>query len=232
MRSLLVTVFVLTGLSCFKGVAQGHVATAIVRETMLEFEGKSTFVKLWWIPTAFWELTWPIPDDPETQAYRIHVLEELAHLYLFAMVGSTGKALDAKECSATLSTTHALHSIPVGSLDTLVRRFIERARPMLVNTMGFPENEVQLAVFTSSGKSENSLRPAVLEETGQLTLAYRNETYSWAVPPMAMRPALFCPVDGNVLEPGWRFCPWHGVELQSLGDVDQGNRQGSQAGQE
>lgn len=53
-------------------------------------------------------------------------------------------------------------------------------------------------------------------DKGSFSLLVDVQEFEWQLPISELIPKKKCPVDDKMLNGTWKYCPWHGVELQSM----------------
>jgi len=103
-------------------------------------------------------------------------------------------------------------SLPPLDVGPDARNLLAMLQPMLANMMGPMGQNLHFLVFP--GLDDAGRRIADASAEGQFAVRVGDEEFRWRLPLGSLLPPKFCPVDGERLNGAWKFCPWHGVELQ------------------
>ena len=70
---------------------------------------------------------------------------------------------------------------------------------------------VHFYAFSATDNAGNRIADARKEETFSVTLTGRE--YKWRLPLGSLLPPKKCPLDGEILNGAYKYCPWHGAKL-------------------
>jgi hypothetical protein len=174
-----------------------------------------------WLPAEFWAFSVSMGGGTDEEVEE--VLEVLSPYTLFLVTdgtigvfgGVTNKSTDELVASVTLVSPDGALVRPLADseLSADMGSFVRNVVPLfLTELMGnFAENYVAV-VFP--GETITSGRLADSTVDGSVTLNVGERSFRWRTPIGGLVPPKYCPVDGERLSGGWRYCPWHGAELE------------------
>ena len=211
--------------------AQEHTVdiNALIAETQKALQEANEVTMVWWMPEEFWYYS--LTADPNLTAAGVEELLALFRPYHIMMVadgvvGPVGGITYQSEAQvrAELRLVNVAETryepLPLSELNTDLVNFLAAMRPLLANALGETGQNMHFFVFPAfTDDGDRFGRP---DEEGRLTVELGTSAFSWRLPLSALLPPKYCPVDGERLDGAWRYCPWHGVELQ-LEPPDAGN---------
>lgn len=176
---------------------------------------------VWWIPEEFWQVSFEQnPNITEAQAelyinfLRPYVLIVVAD----GKVGSFGGFIYKSEAFIRNSIRIIdSQGISYGPLDNAkinfgTKNFLSMIKPVFIKMLGPMGPNMHFFLFPSNSKTDQSI--AVAKSDGFFSVNLGEREYKWRLPLGSLVPPKICPVDGEEMSGGWKFCPWHGVELK------------------
>jgi len=195
----------------FSGKAQVDLPRLLLDETLRIPLGKSSFQAIWCIPVEFWQQTWPEGLGEKEQLFRQQTLLRLRDYVLIAAVPTVNAQFSLENLKLTIKGSGTIPRVPFLSLNEDLQVFLDRIRPMVANVLEVPPDKVSLLLFV--------IPELHMQKSGtsyEAIVRYLEESFEWNYPPTAVLTPGQCPVDGKVLSPGWKFCPWHGNALSPV----------------
>ena len=100
----------------------------------------------------------------------------------------------------------------LGRLQAIVEK--RNSMPILANALLEASDGCLHLAATDLEVGVRGSHPAEVPKEGSLTVEVGTLAFSWRLPLSSLLPPKYCPVDGEKLNGAWRYCPWHGVDLQ------------------
>ena len=221
-RAKLLTALLLSCLFAPAAAAQpGRVDTdALVNETQKFHPSQDRLTVVWWIPKEFWEVTFA-QDGSVPKAEAEAFMKNVSPYLIFGVVdgrfepsaGATFKSeAEIRGALQLLDAQGAAHR-PIANekVDADVRNLLALMKPVLSNVMGKTGENLHFFLFPTADAAGRKVADANRE--GTLTVKLGAEAFKWRLPLASLLPPKVCPVDGEQMSGGWKFCPWHGDRL-------------------
>jgi hypothetical protein len=93
-----------------------------------------------------------------------------------------------------------------------VASFLESLRPSMASMAGAFGEGCHFFMFPA--RSSDGGRIADPRESGNFSVRVGDRSFSWRLPLGSVLPPKRCPVDGQMLNGAWDYCPWHGERLE------------------
>ncbi len=175
---------------------------------------------VWWIPIEFWEMT--LDNDPSISASEKKEFLDLLRPYtIIAAVdgkmgtfgGVTYKSEEELRLGMKLTGNDGKTYSPLLSsqLNSDVRTLISLFQPILKNIMGNLGENLHFFVFKDETDRGRAFDP---HKNGAVSLEMAGEFYEWKTPFSSLMPKKKCPVDGEIMNGNWNYCPIHGSALK------------------
>ena len=227
-RAKLLTALLLSCLFASAAAAQpGRIDTdALVNETQKFHPAQDRLTVVWWIPNEFWEVTFAqdasVPKA-EAEAFMKNVRPYLIFGVVDGRFGPSGDATFKSEAEIRgvlqiVDAQGAAHRpIAHEKVDAEVRNLLALMKPVLSNIMGKTGENLHFFIFHPADAAGRKIADANKE--GTLTVKLGADAFKWRLPLASLLPTKVCPVDGEQMSGGWKFCPWHGERLAPRPDA-------------
>jgi hypothetical protein len=196
-----------------------------IRETQISQSSSGTMRIGWYIPFELWEVI--IDMGASTSERDKNELKEILRPYTFfalahgelANVDNISRmdfAYQSKEeMVKTLTLTGndgKIHSpLDENDLDYQVQSVLELFTPIFSKMMGNLGENFHFFVFTDRrGSLPRVANPLIV---GQIVFQTSGITYSYKTPFASLIPKKECPVDQEIMNGNWKYCPYHGEML-------------------
>ena len=222
---LAVIAIVLIGLS---GQSQTHQVdlNEFIKDTQKNITNGETLKMTWWIPVEFWKVS--LDSDPNvTKSQRDEIVDLLDDFVIFAVVegkfgpfgGVTYESYeDVKKNLSLIGQNYKTYKpLDDRELDSDVKGLLSVFKPMLKNMIGEMGENMHFFVFKDIVSKKRIADPLV---DGEVVLNSMGDEYSWSTPLGALLPPKKCPEDGEPMSGGWKYCPYHGKELEEMTETD------------
>lgn len=221
--SCIASAFVVAALVAPPAVGQDRATAerleALNQETRKQLNGSGVADFVWWLPTDWWRLalsgneTVPEPFLQRTEAALAdYTLVLIAH-------GDAGPDSltwtdeSALRADVTLLDRHGEAYPPIATelVAADARAAVEAIRPSFATLLGPAGRNFHFFFFPATTDTGTTIADPRLP--GEISVRVVDQRYRWRLPLGALLPEKRCPVDGERLNGGWLFCPWHGDRL-------------------
>ena len=194
----------------------------LTEETQQLSESPDNLKLVWWIPVEFWKAVFAEDESvPKEQSDEIIEVfsQYTAMAILDGKIGPFGdvdyKSKDEIYNNLELVDKNNVSYIPLvdSEIDSRTQSILSFMKPVLGNMLGKLGDNMHFFLFQ---KKENPLVSIIhpkLEETFSVKLS--GEEFHWKLPLGSLLKPKKCPVDGEMMNGSWKYCPHHGKELQS-----------------
>jgi hypothetical protein len=196
-------------------------ANALIQETQKMSLKPDEMSMVWWIPEEFWQVSFE--QNPNIKAAQAELYINFLRPYMLiavadSKVGSFGTFIYKSETfirnSIRIIDSQGISYGPLSDekINYGTKNFLSMMKPVFVNMLGPMGPNMHFFLFPS--KSETGQSIAVAKSNGFFSVKLGEKEYTWRLPLGSLVPPKICPVDGEELSGGWKFCPWHGAELK------------------
>jgi hypothetical protein len=193
---------------------------ALTEETQKSHPDPDRMALVWWIPEEFWEAT--LAQDPATSKAQAEAFLKTVRPYLIfgvvdgkmgAFGGVTYKSEATIRSTIEVVDARGAAHLPIAheKVDADTRNLLAMMRPVLSNVIGKTGENLHFVLFPATDAAGRRIADANAE--GMLTLKLGADVFKWRLPLASLLPPKVCPVDGEQMSGGWKFCPWHGERL-------------------
>lgn len=180
---------------------------------------------VWWMPEEFWRASNEGSGFTEQQVDEmIAVLNQYTFVTVVdGTIGPFGGVSYVAEPdlrrSVLLLDANGTAYPPLHDkdIDPDTRNMVSFLGPMWAQMLGEMGQHTVLLVFPATDDEGNRIADATGE--GRFSIKVGEELFSWRLPLGSLVPQKMCPVDGELMNGAWRYCPWHGVELVDVVDT-------------
>ena len=201
--------------------ATAETLEALNQETRQQLNGAGVADFVWWLPTDWWRLT--LSGNETIPAEFLQRTEAALAQYTLVLIahGDAGPgnltwadetALRA-EVSLIDERGQAHPPIVTEEVTADARAAVDAIRPSFATLLGPAGRNFHFFFFPATNDAGTAIAdPRV---PGEISVRVVDERYRWRLPLGSLLPQKRCPVDGERLNGGWQFCPWHGDRLVS-----------------
>ena len=212
----------LSGPAWAQGSALVVDADKLATELQQSTSGKQDLNLVWWIPEAYWRAILVQEKVPKENAAELSaILRPYTVVAVFdGTISQTGgttfrseaelrrtmRVIDANGVEYSVLEKDKIGPGAAGLLDII--------RPMLSNALGKLGANFHFLVFPGlNAKGEPIADPS---RSGSLRIRVeKGRELTWQLPLPSLVAPKKCPIDGQVMNGTWNYCPWHGAELKS-----------------
>lgn len=196
-------------------------ANALIQETQKMILNPDEMTMVWWIPEEFWQVSFaqnPNIEKAEAELYMDYLRPYTLIVVAHGKIGSFGwivyKAETFIRNNIRMIDSQGIRYPPVDDekIKYGAKYFLSMMKPVFEKMLGSMGPNMHFFLFPSKDKSGQSI--AAAKNNGFFSVKLDEREYKWRLPLGALVPPKTCPVDGEELSGGWKFCPWHGVELK------------------
>ncbi|GAA4280384.1 hypothetical protein [Gaetbulibacter aestuarii] len=224
MKKQITLLFTLGLLTCSMAISQEVNFEKFINEIQKTNSEAGEINLTWWIPKEFWEVTFK--REKTMQEDQIEELLEILDPYvIFAVVdgevgpfgGLTYTPSDsiAKTIKIIDTDNVVYRPIETNNLNPNIQNLLSAFKPILKNMMGQLGENMNFYVFSDRKDSNERLADPLTK--GQIQLAYCKKNFIWKFPIGSLLPLKTCPVDNELLNGSWNYCPFHGEALITKG---------------
>lgn len=194
------------------------VFSEVMEELWLETPDENAITSVWWVPTEYWQPNLQDMSAQEAKEFR-DVLDDYTMLIVIdgeigVFGGTTFTPPSQLRGMVSLQDEAGGRYEPFSEedIDANALIFISMMRPVFEGMLG-PMGE-NMALLLFPGESPEGRRIADPLAEGQFVVQVGERHFEWQTPLGSFLPPKFCPVDGKRLNGAWKYCPWHGEDLQ------------------
>ena len=196
-------------------------ANALIQETQKMVLNPDEMTMVWWIPEEFWQVS--LAQNPNIEKAQAELYMDYLRPYTLIVVahgkiGSFGLIIYKTETqirnSIRIIDSRGMSYSPVADekIKYGAKYFLSMMKPVFESMLGSMGPNMHFFLFPSKSKSGQSI--AIAKSDGFFSVELSEREYIWRLPLGSLVAPKICPVDGEELSGGWKFCPWHGVELK------------------
>lgn len=191
-----------------------------IKETQNTISESGDITMAWWIPIEFWEVTFD-RDKSMTELQSKEIINALKPYVIYAVVdGKLGPLGGIKYISGDsigrtikLEDTEGIEYKPLETemINSDVQNLLSVFKPILKNMMGQLGENMNFFVFNDvKADMSRVIDPYI---SGNVKLSFSDNIFNWKTPLGSLLPLKKCPVDNELLDGSWKYCPWHGKKL-------------------
>jgi hypothetical protein len=195
---------------------------ALNEETRQQLNGAGVADFVWWLPTDWWRLT--LSENETVPAAFLQRTETALAQYTLVLIAhgdaDPGNLTWADETALRAEVSlidgrgQAYPPIVTEEVSADARAAVDAIRPSFMTLLGPAGRNFHFFFFPATNDAGTAIAdPRV---PGEISMRVVNERYRWRLPLGSLLAEKRCPVDGERLNGGWQFCPWHGDRLVSL----------------
>jgi len=197
----------------------------LTRETQQQHQDASKLEILWWLPVELWSAV--LQGDPPgtTRSAALGNFDEnLIFFVAEAKISPLGSLSFEPEAATRkhfrLIDTQGKRVAPLAEDDIPgdLRVLLNTLLPALAGSAGTVGQNFRPFVFKA--KDASGARIANPRTPGQLRVELGERVFRWRLPLASLLPPKRCPVDGEELSGAFRYCPYHGNELEPIAPAE------------
>lgn len=194
----------------------------LTAETQQLSESPDNLKLVWWIPIEFWEAVFAQDENmPKDQADQIlHVFQQ--YTLLSTIDGTIGTFGDIsyktkKQIFNSLeiidNNNKSYFPLREEIIDQQTKDVVDFIKPVLANMLGKMGENMYFFLF----QKEDNPRDRIIHPTKEekFTVKLGGEKLHWNLPLSSLLKPKKCPVDNEIMNGSWKFCPFHGVKLDT-----------------
>ncbi|NNC70130.1 MAG: hypothetical protein HKN90_04825 [Flavobacteriaceae bacterium] len=206
----------------WKGFAQDFKVNInkLTEETQQLSESPDKMRMVWWIPTDFWEAVFSQDASiPTSDADKM-----LAQFEKYTMVATIDGDIDTDGNIQYVSEDDIFNTLKVvdntqqefsplteDQIDLDTKRLITIMKPVLGNMLGKLGENMHFFLFQ---RTDDPLHKIVNPKNKEsFAVKLNDERFEWQLPLGSLLRPQKCPVDQQLLDGSWTYCPYHGKPL-------------------
>ena len=193
----------------------------LVEETQRSTGDADKLRLVWWVPVEFWEVS--LASDPSmTKEQLTEFIDVLDDYTMIGVIegtvgpfgGITYESRNAIKEELTITSTMGtvLRPLDDDDINPDAQNLLDMLKPIFSNMLGNMGENLQMMLF--EGYESGLDRVADPKKEGVFKVQVFEETLEWKLPLGSLMPPKTCPVDGQLLNGAWLYCPWHGKKLE------------------
>lgn len=194
----------------------------LVTETQKQSLEDDELTLVWWMPRAFWQISLEADGTMPLSAIS-EVMSHIEPYIVVAVVDGTvgpfggGNFKSEKEVQAEIRIVDGAGNgygpLATDEVSTDVQNLIGAMKPVIANMIGQMGQNMNFFLFSSRGADGTAIVDAL--EEGTFAVALGERSFEWRLPLSALLPPKLCPIGQRELDGAWKYCPWHGNELDA-----------------
>ncbi len=178
---------------------------------------------VWWIPIEYWETI--LRDDDSMDEKQIEEFTAMLSDYeivavldgdmsLFGSVSYKPKNKIENNLSIITQNNTSYTPLPDDKINMETKLILSIIQPIIINMLGgMGEN---LHFFSFPAKNDKKQRILDPLSYSDFVIKLFDVEYKFKLPLSALLPKKKCPVDGELMNGAWKYCPWHGKKLKEI----------------
>lgn len=175
---------------------------------------------VWWIPTDFWEAVF----SQDASIPRQDASAMLDQFEKYTMVATIDGNIDADGNIHYVSEDAIFNTLKVvdntqkefsplteDQIDLDTKRLITIMKPVLANMLGKLGENMHFFLFQKTDDPLNKIVNPKNEE--KFAVKLNDEQFEWQLPLGSLLKPKKCPIDQQLLDGSWTYCPYHGKRL-------------------
>lgn len=193
----------------------------LVSETQRATSAVDRLAMVWWMPEEFFKASMMQDGSMTPEGVEEFVGVLRPYLVIAAVDGTLGPMggatfVDAAVVreSITLVAENGERFVPLDlkSVSADARTFATMLKPVLSGMLGAMGENMQLFFFPAVTADGDRIGDA--SSPGSFSIEMGEEVFEFDLPLGSVLPVKVCPVDGKEMSGAWKFCPWHGAQLE------------------
>lgn len=192
----------------------------LLEDTQISNGGMDDVSICWWIPIEFWESSLQGQGLSKTEMNSF--IDVIGEYEMFAVVQGEvndfgiGTYVDESEIrkSIRLTTseeTRFIQPVAENEISGEMKVLLVTISPILENIMGDLGSNFHFFLFESEKSGDRLCNPY---EDGTISILTAKFDYEFSTPVPSLIEKKVCPVDGELHNGIWKFCPHHGNKLE------------------
>ena len=194
----------------------------LTAETQQLSESPDNLKLVWWIPIEFWEAVFEQDKNmPKDQADQIlQVFQQYTLLSTIDGTIGTFGDISYKSKKQIFNSLELIDNSNISyfplreeNIDQRTKEVITFIKPVLANMLGKMGENMYFFLFQKEDNPKDRIINPTKEEN--FTVKLGGEELHWNLPLSSLLKPKKCPVDNKLMNGAWKFCPYHGVILES-----------------
>ncbi len=221
-KTIIIALFILGLISVSIGQKKKINLNALIDETQKQSEASDEMTLIWWIPETFWKVNFEQDGDITPKQAEDFMKTLRPYTVLVVVDGKIGTFGTITYKTETIvrnniqiidSQGTAFRPLSDDKVSNEAKTMLSMMKPILVNMLGPLGQNMHFVLFTAkNAKSEDIINVA---KEGTFLVRLDNRDFKWRLPLGSLLAQKVCPVDGEMYNGAWKFCPWHGNELKN-----------------
>jgi hypothetical protein len=193
----------------------------LTRETQRVYQDAQVLQMVWWIPPELWSQWARTAGYSATQAEQaVGPLESNTVVFISeGQVSAAGppafKSADdlRKRVRIRDASEKEYRPLPSSEVAPDIQLMLTTMQPAFARALGPAGEHLHAFVFAPATPQDPPIASA--GDEGSFTVEIDARPFRYRLPLAALLPRRFCPIDREALSGDFKFCPYHGVPLQT-----------------
>lgn len=194
------------------------------RETQLGINAKDYAGLIWWIPFEFWLNSAAKSGNASQAEQNFKPLKQYTIVFVFASRVSALGAFDfvppeQVQRKVFIRDSKGTEYAALENISDDAKNLAAMLKPVLANAMGKAGENSVLLFFPAVDKDGRAIADAKADGRFSVVLkdlvGVSEDVYEWRLPLTSISTPKFCPLGKERVNANWKYCPFHGVPLES-----------------
>lgn len=171
--------------------------------------------QVWWLPIEYWNIA--LNDSKySNQAIQEEINRILKDYVIFVVTNvdiNLYGAFKSKEVEIALMgiDNKVYKPLERDDINKEVFSLLDILKPTIINMLGQLGEHMNFYVFKNLDEKDNLIAGPL--QKGQIAIDVNNVDFTFRLPLSSMVEKKSCPVNNELLNGNWEYCPWHGKKL-------------------
>jgi|JI10StandDraft_1071094.scaffolds.fasta_scaffold01415_5 hypothetical protein len=193
---------------------------ALILETQKLSQSAEKLSMVWWIPEDYWRASFEQNSSVNPTLVEAIIKSLRPYIVIVALDGEIGsqgginyKSKESIQSTMQIIDAEGNHYFPLANekIDSQANIFLSLMKPVFANMAGPMGENMNFYLFPST--NEKGINTIDAKKEGKFSVLLDKTEYKWKLPLSSLLASKLCPIDNEVLNGTWKFCPMHGVEL-------------------
>jgi hypothetical protein len=187
----------------------------MINDLFVTKKNESNIKQVWWIPQEYWEVS--LNDSKYSNQALQDEIKGILKNYIIVIATDVDikpyGSLKGNEITISLTGTDNQTYSPIEKDKSSEEVFslLDVLKPTMKNMLGQFGEKMNYFVFKKRNAKNNIIAGPL--QRGQMAININNEDFIFRLPLGSMVEKKICPIDDELLNGNWEYCPWHGKKL-------------------
>lgn len=193
---------------------------ALILETQKLSKSENKLSMVWWVPEEYWRASFEQSPNVNPNLVEAIIKSLSPYIVIIALDGEIGdlgdinyKSKESIQSTMQIIDAEGNHYFPLANekIGSQANNFLYLMKPVFANMAGPMGENMNFYLFPST--NEKGINIIDAKKEGKFSVLMDKTEYKWKLPLSSLLASKLCPIDNEVLNGTWKFCPMHGVEL-------------------